>query len=100
MREIIKKNGRRFSKWILAAALTGLFVFNVAFTLDFNNDGLMPSVELTFLTNNNDAYASTGSDCAGGSCTAYDIYGVKKCDACCPEGKTPQCSRLLGCTCS
>jgi len=45
--------------------------------------------------------SGSGSDgvdkCPGGSCTWSDSFG-NNCSACCPTGKTPECT-TFGCTC-
>lgn len=45
-------------------------------------------------------YAAPATNCDGGSCKVYRRDGTIRCDACCPQGKSPSCSGTTGCSCT
>lgn len=99
------KNNLKTSKWlrfVAAGAFSLMLVLNIMVSLDFNNDKIIPSITLVNLGNDAMAQASVAPDCPGGSCSytrlGFDGKPTSKCEACCPEGKSPKCD-TWGCSC-
>ena len=81
MSESIKKNGKSFGKWVAAAALTAMFIFNVGFNAEMSFDnGRILNVDLSSIVANNQAMAEQDGrkglccDLIGWNCTNEGIY--------------------------
>ena len=91
---------RDFLKLLIFALFTCAIVVGINVKLNSSNvilsDLALSNIEI-LAQSEGGSKCNTG-DCPGGCCNYNNVWG-DECNACCPDGKSPSCSKT-GCSCS
>lgn len=77
-------------RYVASLLFSLMLIFNVMFSIEFNDSKIFPSISLTKIGNEALAQASVEPDCLGGSCS-YTTFGL--------DGKPSSKCDVWGCRC-